>query len=221
MGHACYCLCLGIISSNKEGKVFFIVACTGISLCSVHPSLCSHTVCIFFFLFWPHWQHMEVPGPGIESEPQLQPAPQLQQCQVPNPQQELHTVCIWGNALHPWPHFLSQLDAWVYWFPRQEAEVSLISFSERNPTGSLQPLVLWVVLASRGGQGRTGQTWEGDGAALLRHTPTGSQTAVSVEGRPQRCPLAASKCRSCPPAAKTRVTERSRVKGKKNKAIGR
>lgn len=27
----------------------------------------------FFFLFWPHLQHMEVPGPGIESEPQLWP----------------------------------------------------------------------------------------------------------------------------------------------------
>ena len=28
---------------------------------------------------------MEVPGPGIESEPQLRCTPQLQQCQILNP----------------------------------------------------------------------------------------------------------------------------------------
>ena len=46
---------------------------------------------IFFFLsffffpfFWPHLQHMEIPGPGIKSEPQLQPMPQLQQCPILN-----------------------------------------------------------------------------------------------------------------------------------------
>ena len=33
----------------------------------------------FFFLFGQlHLLHMEVPGPGIESEPRLQPIPQLQ-----------------------------------------------------------------------------------------------------------------------------------------------
>ena len=31
------------------------------------------------FLFWPHTWHMEVPGPRIESVPQLWPTPQLQQ----------------------------------------------------------------------------------------------------------------------------------------------
>ena len=31
-----------------------------------------------FFFFW----HMEVPGPGIDSEAQLQPVPQLQQHQI-------------------------------------------------------------------------------------------------------------------------------------------
>ena len=35
------------------------------------------------FFFWPHPQHMEVPTPGTESEPQTQ------QLQIPNP---LHQV---------------------------------------------------------------------------------------------------------------------------------
>ena len=33
---------------------------------------------LFIYLFlWPHLRHMEVPGPGIESKPQLQSMPQL------------------------------------------------------------------------------------------------------------------------------------------------
>ena len=39
----------------------------------------------FFFLFQPHPWHMEVPGPGTESEPHLPPIPQLWQCQILNP----------------------------------------------------------------------------------------------------------------------------------------
>ena len=31
----------------------------------------------FFFFQWPHPRHMEIPEPGIESELQLQPPPQL------------------------------------------------------------------------------------------------------------------------------------------------
>ena len=40
-------------------------------------------LCFIFFLFRP--RHMEVPGPGIKSEPQLQPMPQLQQHWILNP----------------------------------------------------------------------------------------------------------------------------------------
>ena len=38
----------------------------------------------FFVLFclWLHPRHMKIPGPGIKSEPQLQPTSQLQQCQI-------------------------------------------------------------------------------------------------------------------------------------------
>ena len=38
---------------------------------------------IFFVILWPHPQpHREVSGPGIESEPQLQPPLQLRQCWI-------------------------------------------------------------------------------------------------------------------------------------------
>ena len=39
---------------------------------------------IFFFFFQLHLQHTEVPSPRIEFEWQLQPMPQLQQCQILN-----------------------------------------------------------------------------------------------------------------------------------------
>ena len=39
----------------------------------------------FFFLFWLYPRHMEVSRPETESELQLQPTPQLQQCQILNP----------------------------------------------------------------------------------------------------------------------------------------
>lgn len=32
---------------------------------------------IFFFLFWLSLRHMEIRGPGVESEPELQRMPQL------------------------------------------------------------------------------------------------------------------------------------------------
>ena len=35
-----------------------------------------------FEVLWPHPWHMEVPGPGIESEALLRSAPQLCQCQI-------------------------------------------------------------------------------------------------------------------------------------------
>lgn len=39
----------------------------------------------FIYFLWPCPQHMDVPRPGIESELQLQPTPQVQQCQILNP----------------------------------------------------------------------------------------------------------------------------------------
>ena len=49
----------------------------------------------FLFLFWLHPWHMEVPGPGTESMPQLQPAPQPWQCQIRYP-----TALGWGSNPH-------------------------------------------------------------------------------------------------------------------------
>lgn len=56
----------------------------------------------------------------------------------------------------------------------------MIFFSKRSLTGSERvesissPPFLFVVLASRGGlAGRTGQSRDDDGAALLRHAPAG------------------------------------------------
>ena len=49
---------------------------------------CSHSNSVFSFLFslffWLYPWHTEVPGPGIESKPQLQPIPQRRQCQILN-----------------------------------------------------------------------------------------------------------------------------------------
>ena len=41
-----------------------------------------------------HSWHMEVPGPGIKSEPQLQPTPQVRQCKILNP------LCQSRNSTH-------------------------------------------------------------------------------------------------------------------------
>ena len=48
---------------------------------------------IFCFL-WLYPQHMGIPRPRTESEPQLRPTPQLQQCQILNP------LCLTGDWTH-------------------------------------------------------------------------------------------------------------------------
>ena len=45
----------------------------------------------YYYYFWQHLQHMKVPRLGIESELQLQPMPQLHQCQI------LSLLCHVGN----------------------------------------------------------------------------------------------------------------------------
>ena len=51
----------------------------------IDAGLLYFTLLYFGFIFWPHSGHMEVPRPGIKSEPQLRPEPQLQQHQILNP----------------------------------------------------------------------------------------------------------------------------------------
>ena len=43
------------------------------------PKLNEHCIIIIFFFLWPHPQHMEVPGLGVESELQLRSTPQPRQ----------------------------------------------------------------------------------------------------------------------------------------------
>ena len=51
-------------------------------------------VICFFLGFFGHTHSMEVPRPGIESDPQLWPMPYLQQCQILNP------LCQAENQIH-------------------------------------------------------------------------------------------------------------------------
>lgn len=52
------------------------------------PAICFLTqlhLSLFIYFFWLHPWHSEVPGPGTESELQLQPMPQLQPCEIASP----------------------------------------------------------------------------------------------------------------------------------------
>ena len=56
-----------------------------------------------------HLQHMEVPGPGMESEPQLWPTPHLWQCQILNPLHQardgtLTSTATWDTAARSLTH---------------------------------------------------------------------------------------------------------------------
>ena len=60
--------------------LFFLFIIMGIFFCFFLSLVIFIEYLIFFFLiFWPYLQHMEVPWPGTESEPQLQTMPELQQ----------------------------------------------------------------------------------------------------------------------------------------------
>ena len=65
-----------------------------------------HNMLFFFFFQLPHPQHMEVPGPRIESKLQLHPMLQLWQCQIFN---LLHQARNWTIPMQ-WPTvgFLTQ-----------------------------------------------------------------------------------------------------------------
>ena len=45
-------------------------------------------------------RHTEIPGPGIESKPQLWPTPQLQQCWIHRAEHQTHTSAVtWATAV--------------------------------------------------------------------------------------------------------------------------
>ena len=65
---------------------------------------------VSFFLFQPHLWQMEVPRPGIKSEPQFQPTSQLQQYQILNPlshkgSSKCHLLSLQLYEKVPWPFF--------------------------------------------------------------------------------------------------------------------
>ena len=65
------------ISLQKMGLIFFPKR--------IYFQLCLLFVYYFLFIclfYCPDLQHMDVPGPGIESESQLPPTPQQQQCLI-------------------------------------------------------------------------------------------------------------------------------------------
>ena len=64
-------------------------------LTSVSPPTCKDLPTQGCLFFWPHPQHMDIPRPAIEFEPQLQPRLQLWPCPALNP------LCHSGNSL---PH---------------------------------------------------------------------------------------------------------------------
>ena len=64
---------LPVLSTKTTSKPFK----DDLHLCSTYQWNQSNSFSfIYFFLFWPHPQHIEVPGPGMESKPQLWPMPQ-------------------------------------------------------------------------------------------------------------------------------------------------
>ena len=94
--------------------------------CSVLP-LCICLCCLFMYLFIlvANPQHVEVPGPGIESEPQLGPTPQLWQCKIINPLQEILPMLFLKTCLFPFLYllltFLSSKSQWKCFSPSPSA----------------------------------------------------------------------------------------------------
>ena len=75
------------VDHSSAWKLIFKNLCVSLSL-FVNGGITSSQivfVCsfgVFFFFLWLHPQHVEVPRPGIESERQLLPEPQLCQCWI-------------------------------------------------------------------------------------------------------------------------------------------
>ena len=69
-------------SQSVAVKLYFLFLILENTSFAFNNKTCRHHNCLFFCLFvcfLPHLRHMEVPGPGTESQPQLRPIPQLRQ----------------------------------------------------------------------------------------------------------------------------------------------
>ena len=95
----CHSLCTGCQNSCSRSTVVvnvtrimplvtYHICCIETCLLHTHTHTHTHTHShshILIYLLWLYLRHLEFPGPGIESEPQLQAMPQLWQCQILNP----------------------------------------------------------------------------------------------------------------------------------------
>ena len=65
---------------TSQHLAYVKLSCTSLGECSMK----TETYCLKFFkkILWPQLQHLEVPGPGTGSKPQLQPTPQQWQRRI-------------------------------------------------------------------------------------------------------------------------------------------
>ena len=84
-------------------------SCQQSSIISLRQAIKGNAFFFFFFFEWSHPQPMAIPWPGIESKPQLQPAPQLAATAVPGPEPTAP-----GQGLNP--HLCSSLSrrSWIH-----------------------------------------------------------------------------------------------------------
>ena len=97
-----FCVSPPLVGSSpllQFGSDGFVAESEEFSTWSGYSSLITYMIAnvfqhsVGFLFFWPHSRHMEVPGPGTESKPQLWPTPQLQQRQILNPPRHRGNFC--------------------------------------------------------------------------------------------------------------------------------
>ena len=82
--NTCFLMLVDLFGPILNFLVFFLFPSFYVLLSNRFPHFDIPMLLPRLFFFWPHPHHMEVPEPGIKSEPQLQPMPQLQQCWILN-----------------------------------------------------------------------------------------------------------------------------------------
>ena len=86
------------------------------------------TIFIYLLSLWPHPWHMEVPGPGIKSKPQLWPMPQLRQCWILNP--------LSHSRNSKTPHFKNEHKTWIEIFPKKTRRWTICLWKDASITNN-------------------------------------------------------------------------------------
>ena len=97
-----------------------------------------------FRFFWLHPWHMEVPGPGIKSKPQLQPMPQLQQFHILKP------LCQARDQTHT---------SAVSWAPTETMQNPYHTVLHENSKNLFDPLYFFSFGHTQGMQKFRGRGW--------------------------------------------------------------